>query len=207
MCCKTDLGNCKPIFRIVSSVFQHQMYKPYETILVLGSQRLTELRDAIKCVSDLQIGGEFSNNPDLAPENVCKVKGLAYFAVIPLYWLLYCFWSISVSLLLKCPAPMALLRRCSPLVPHWWCYVHSSRDAAANHWSRRSCAIHMWPLRQCWAHSHMSDIPDFMDEGKLEWKLWRGGVLFFLFFISGQWGTVKTVGKNYFTHFLTNHWL
>ncbi|KAM4052315.1 snRNA-activating protein complex subunit 3 [Anomaloglossus baeobatrachus] len=54
-------------------IFQkHKMYKPYETFMVLGSQRLTELRDAIKCVSDLQIGGEFSNNPDLAPENICK---------------------------------------------------------------------------------------------------------------------------------------
>ncbi|CAJ0925567.1 unnamed protein product, partial [Ranitomeya imitator] len=50
----------------------HKTYKPYETFMVLGSQRLTELRDAINCVSDLQIGGEFSNNPDLAPENVCK---------------------------------------------------------------------------------------------------------------------------------------
>ncbi|XP_075708020.1 snRNA-activating protein complex subunit 3 [Rhinoderma darwinii] len=54
-------------------IFQkHKMYKPYETVMVLGSQRLTELRDAVKCVSDLQIGGEFSNNPDLAPENICK---------------------------------------------------------------------------------------------------------------------------------------
>ncbi|XP_073508405.1 snRNA-activating protein complex subunit 3 isoform X1 [Phyllobates terribilis] len=54
-------------------IFQkHKMYKPYETFMVLGSQRLTELRDAINCVSDLQIGGEFSNNPDLAPDNICK---------------------------------------------------------------------------------------------------------------------------------------
>ncbi|XP_075065970.1 snRNA-activating protein complex subunit 3 isoform X2 [Mixophyes fleayi] len=51
---------------------KHREYKPHETMLVLGSQKLTELRDAIKCVSDLQIGGEFSNNPDLAPENICK---------------------------------------------------------------------------------------------------------------------------------------
>ncbi|KAM5193223.1 snRNA-activating protein complex subunit 3 isoform 1-T1 [Mantella aurantiaca] len=51
---------------------KHKYFKPYETILVLGSQRLAELRDAIKCVSDLQIGGEFSNNPDMAPENICK---------------------------------------------------------------------------------------------------------------------------------------
>ncbi|KAM4710272.1 snRNA-activating protein complex subunit 3 [Discoglossus pictus] len=54
-------------------IFQkHREYKPYETKLVLGSQKLTELRDAIGCVSDLQIGGEFSNNPDLAPDNLCK---------------------------------------------------------------------------------------------------------------------------------------
>ncbi|OCU01013.1 snRNA-activating protein complex subunit 3 [Xenopus laevis] len=51
---------------------KHKEYKPYQTVLVLGSQKLTELRDAINCVSDLQIGGEFSNNPDLAPENICK---------------------------------------------------------------------------------------------------------------------------------------
>nr|DBA28127.1 TPA: hypothetical protein GDO54_008532 [Pyxicephalus adspersus] len=51
---------------------KHKEYKPYETILVLGSQRLTELRDSIKCISDLQIGGEHSNNPELAPENICK---------------------------------------------------------------------------------------------------------------------------------------
>ncbi|XP_041436039.1 snRNA-activating protein complex subunit 3 isoform X2 [Xenopus laevis] len=50
----------------------HKDYKPYQTVLVLGSQKLTELKDAINCVSDMQIGGEFSNNPDLAPENICK---------------------------------------------------------------------------------------------------------------------------------------
>ncbi|XP_053558556.1 snRNA-activating protein complex subunit 3 isoform X2 [Bombina bombina] len=51
---------------------KHKEYKPYETILVLGSQKLTELKDAINCVSDLQIGGEFSSNPDLAPEHISK---------------------------------------------------------------------------------------------------------------------------------------
>uniref|UniRef100_A0A8C5P8X1 snRNA-activating protein complex subunit 3 n=1 Tax=Leptobrachium leishanense TaxID=445787 RepID=A0A8C5P8X1_9ANUR len=51
---------------------KHKDYKPYSTMLVLGSQKLTKLRDAINCVSDLQIGGEFGKNPDLAPENVCK---------------------------------------------------------------------------------------------------------------------------------------
>lgn len=44
-------------------------------MLVLGSQNLTEVRDAISCVSDLQIGGEFSNTPDLAPEHISKVCG------------------------------------------------------------------------------------------------------------------------------------
>ncbi|MEE6459095.1 hypothetical protein FKM82_000537 [Ascaphus truei] len=54
-------------------IFQkHREYKPYQTILVLGSQNLTELRDTINCVSDLQIGGEFSSTPDLAPEHICK---------------------------------------------------------------------------------------------------------------------------------------
>lgn len=43
-------------------------------MLVLGSQKLTELRDSICCVSDLQIGGEFSNAPDQAPEHISKVR-------------------------------------------------------------------------------------------------------------------------------------
>ncbi|KAM6169816.1 snRNA-activating protein complex subunit 3 isoform 3-T3 [Rhynchocyon petersi] len=51
---------------------KHKEHKPYQTILVLGSQKLTELRDSICCVSDLQIGGEFSNTPDQAPEHISK---------------------------------------------------------------------------------------------------------------------------------------
>ncbi|XP_077621182.1 snRNA-activating protein complex subunit 3 isoform X2 [Crocuta crocuta] len=50
----------------------HKEHKPYQTMLVLGSQKLTELRDSICCVSDLQIGGEFSNTPDQAPEHISK---------------------------------------------------------------------------------------------------------------------------------------
>ncbi|KAG8130541.1 hypothetical protein E2320_017219 [Naja naja] len=54
-------------------IFQkHKLRKPYQTLLVLGSQKLTELRDCISCVSDLQIGGEFSNNPAQAPANISK---------------------------------------------------------------------------------------------------------------------------------------
>ncbi|XP_023421810.1 snRNA-activating protein complex subunit 3 isoform X2 [Cavia porcellus] len=51
---------------------KHKEHKPYQTMLVLGRQKLTELRDAICCVSDLQIGGEFSNTPDQAPEHISK---------------------------------------------------------------------------------------------------------------------------------------
>ena len=53
---------------------KHKEHKPYETILVLGSQKLM---DAICCVSDLQIGGEFSNTPDQAPEHIRKVRTYA----------------------------------------------------------------------------------------------------------------------------------
>ena len=41
---------------------------------VLGSQNLTELRDAICCVSDLQVFGEFSNMPDATPQYISKVR-------------------------------------------------------------------------------------------------------------------------------------
>ncbi|MBZ3887915.1 snRNA-activating protein complex subunit 3 [Sciurus carolinensis] len=51
---------------------KHKEHKPYQTMQVLGSQKLTELRDSICCVSDLQIGGEFSNTPDQAPEHISK---------------------------------------------------------------------------------------------------------------------------------------
>ncbi|XP_001507870.1 snRNA-activating protein complex subunit 3 [Ornithorhynchus anatinus] len=51
---------------------KHKEHKPYQTVLVLGSQKLTELRDSISCVSDLQIGGEFSSTPDQAPDNISK---------------------------------------------------------------------------------------------------------------------------------------
>ncbi|XP_066472758.1 snRNA-activating protein complex subunit 3 [Tiliqua scincoides] len=54
-------------------IFQkHKFRKPYQTMLVLGSQKLTTVRDSISCVSDLQIGGEFSNHPDQAPEHISK---------------------------------------------------------------------------------------------------------------------------------------
>ncbi|KAM9819556.1 snRNA-activating protein complex subunit 3 [Syngnathus typhle] len=46
--------------------------RPHMTLLVLGSQSLSELRDAICCASDLQVCGEFSNTPDMVPDVVNK---------------------------------------------------------------------------------------------------------------------------------------
>uniref|UniRef100_A0A8C1QXI3 snRNA-activating protein complex subunit 3 n=1 Tax=Cyprinus carpio TaxID=7962 RepID=A0A8C1QXI3_CYPCA len=44
----------------------------YQTLHVLGSQKLSDLRDAICCVSDLQVFGEFSNTPDMVPQFISK---------------------------------------------------------------------------------------------------------------------------------------
>ncbi|KAJ0033669.1 hypothetical protein NQD34_000776 [Periophthalmus magnuspinnatus] len=46
--------------------------RPHMTLLMTGSHTLAELRDAICCVSDLQVCGEFSNNPDIVPDFVSK---------------------------------------------------------------------------------------------------------------------------------------
>ncbi|XP_077460983.1 snRNA-activating protein complex subunit 3 [Stigmatopora argus] len=46
--------------------------RPHATLLLLGTQKLTELRDAVCCASDLEVYGEFSNNPDTAPDFVSK---------------------------------------------------------------------------------------------------------------------------------------
>ncbi|XP_069482152.1 snRNA-activating protein complex subunit 3 [Ambystoma mexicanum] len=51
---------------------KHKEHKPYQRVLVLGSQNLTELRDFIACVSDLQVGGEYSDTPDMVPANISK---------------------------------------------------------------------------------------------------------------------------------------
>ncbi|XP_065118380.1 snRNA-activating protein complex subunit 3 [Paramisgurnus dabryanus] len=55
------------------ALFQHFKHvRAYQTLNVLGSQKLSELRDAICCVSDLQVFGEFSNNMDAVPQYVSK---------------------------------------------------------------------------------------------------------------------------------------
>ncbi|XP_029012902.1 snRNA-activating protein complex subunit 3 [Betta splendens] len=46
--------------------------RPHMTLLLTGSHSLAELRDAICCVSDLQVCGEFSNTPDMAPDFISK---------------------------------------------------------------------------------------------------------------------------------------
>ncbi|XP_056265748.1 snRNA-activating protein complex subunit 3 [Pseudoliparis swirei] len=46
--------------------------RPHITLLMTGSHSLAELRDAICCVSDLQVCGEFSHTPDMAPEFISK---------------------------------------------------------------------------------------------------------------------------------------
>ncbi|XP_056096357.1 snRNA-activating protein complex subunit 3 [Rhinichthys klamathensis goyatoka] len=54
-------------------LFQRFKYvRAYQTLHVLGSQRLSDLRDAICCVSDLQVFGEFSNTPDMVPQFISK---------------------------------------------------------------------------------------------------------------------------------------
>lgn len=52
---------------------QFNFIRPHATLLMTGSHTLAELRDAICCVSDLQVCGEFSNNPDAAPAFISKV--------------------------------------------------------------------------------------------------------------------------------------
>ncbi|XP_029950230.1 snRNA-activating protein complex subunit 3 [Salarias fasciatus] len=55
------------------ATFEKFLYvRPHMTLLVTGSHRLTDLRDAICCVSDLQACGELSNNPDVAPDFISK---------------------------------------------------------------------------------------------------------------------------------------
>ncbi|XP_048855864.1 snRNA-activating protein complex subunit 3 [Brienomyrus brachyistius] len=55
------------------AIFQRFRFtRQHQTLRVLGSQKLTQLRDAICCVSDLQVSGEFSSTPDMVPEFISK---------------------------------------------------------------------------------------------------------------------------------------
>ncbi|XP_060914049.1 snRNA-activating protein complex subunit 3 [Labrus mixtus] len=46
--------------------------RPHMTLRMTGTHSLAELKDAICCVSDLQVCGEFSNTPDMAPDFISK---------------------------------------------------------------------------------------------------------------------------------------
>ncbi|XP_033481131.1 snRNA-activating protein complex subunit 3 isoform X1 [Epinephelus lanceolatus] len=55
------------------AVFERFSYiRPHISLLMTGSHTLAELRDAICCVSELQVCGEFSNTPDMAPDFISK---------------------------------------------------------------------------------------------------------------------------------------
>ncbi|KAL2098268.1 hypothetical protein ACEWY4_007475 [Coilia grayii] len=58
------------IYPVIFDRFKH--VRAHQTLQVLGSQKLTELRDAICCVGDLQVFGEFSNIPDATPQYISK---------------------------------------------------------------------------------------------------------------------------------------
>ncbi|XP_035273362.1 snRNA-activating protein complex subunit 3 [Anguilla anguilla] len=58
------------LFPVITERFKH--FKARQNLQVLGSQKLTDLRDAICCLSDLQVCGEFSDTPDMAPEFISK---------------------------------------------------------------------------------------------------------------------------------------
>ncbi|KAJ8271659.1 hypothetical protein COCON_G00105180 [Conger conger] len=62
--------NVNVLFPILHERFKY--FRARQTLHVLGSHRLTDLRDAICCLSDLQVSGEFSQTPDIAPEFISK---------------------------------------------------------------------------------------------------------------------------------------
>ena len=59
------IKNLKP------SIFQLRFSQEFQ---VLGSQRLSELRDKISCVSDTIVVGEFSEKPNLPQDIVSGVS-------------------------------------------------------------------------------------------------------------------------------------
>ncbi|XP_034543815.1 snRNA-activating protein complex subunit 3 isoform X1 [Notolabrus celidotus] len=51
---------------------KYRNVRPHMTLLMTSSHSLAELKDAICCVSDLQVCGEFSNTPDIVPDFISK---------------------------------------------------------------------------------------------------------------------------------------
>lgn len=76
--CSTTSGSNRPpgtffLNRLFSSA-QFNCVRPHVTLLMMGSHSLADLRDAICCVSDLQVFGEFSHTPDIAPDFISKAS-------------------------------------------------------------------------------------------------------------------------------------
>ncbi|KAG7260988.1 hypothetical protein CRUP_016935 [Coryphaenoides rupestris] len=67
---------------ILNRVGRHDLYadelfrhiRPHMTLMMTGSHTLANMRDAICCVSDLQVCGEFSSTPNIAPDYISKVR-------------------------------------------------------------------------------------------------------------------------------------
>ncbi|PWA30621.1 hypothetical protein CCH79_00009165 [Gambusia affinis] len=55
-----------------STVEKFNHLRAHTTMLMTGSHTLADLRDAVCCVSDLQVCGEFSSTPDMAPDFMSK---------------------------------------------------------------------------------------------------------------------------------------
>ncbi|XP_071373392.1 snRNA-activating protein complex subunit 3 [Centroberyx affinis] len=75
-----DEGNMVPEGELIltiniyyPAIFERFKYvRPHMTLMMTGSHSLADLRDGICCVSDLQVCGEFSNTPDMAPDFISK---------------------------------------------------------------------------------------------------------------------------------------
>ncbi|KAG7260981.1 hypothetical protein CRUP_016928, partial [Coryphaenoides rupestris] len=57
--------------------FRH--IRPHMTLMMTGSHTLANMRDAICCVSDLQVCGEFSSTPNIAPDYISKVRKRVFY--------------------------------------------------------------------------------------------------------------------------------
>jgi len=61
------------VYRVNSSVPSIVQLIPSTILMVLGRQKLTDLRDMIRCVHDLTVAGDASENPDADCHNYAKV--------------------------------------------------------------------------------------------------------------------------------------
>lgn len=105
---------------------QFNFIRPHATLLMTGSHTLAELRDAICCVSDLQVCGEFSNNPDAAPAFISKVSESGAFTA---------------------RLKMSHLRSVNGVLSNFFCFrITSSRPS----FTLKGCFIMTWGSRSVW---------------------------------------------------------